>query len=147
MNIGKASVRSGLPSKTIRYYEEIDLVRPARGANGYRDFSERDAQVLAFLARARSLGFSIEDCRTLISLYQDRDRASADVKRLAEEHVARITEKIAELEAMRGTLRDLAARCRGDDQPDCPILDDLCAGPEARRRARTKPAKSRSSHR
>jgi Cu(I)-responsive transcriptional regulator len=136
MNIGNASTRSGLPTKTIRYYEEIGLVRPARCPNGYRDFSEDDAHKLAFLARARSLGFSIEDCRTLLSLYEDRGRASANVKRLAEDHVARITGKIAELEAMRDTLEDLAARCRGDDRPDCPILDDLEAGP--RRDPRSK---------
>ena len=125
MNIGQASEASGLPAKTIRYYEDIDLVRPARGANGYRDFSERDAHKLAFLARARSLGFSIEECRALLSLYEDRDRASADVKQVATEHLDRIARKIEELEAMRGTLQTLVARCYGDDRPDCPILDDL----------------------
>lgn len=125
MNIGDASAASGLPAKTIRYYEDIGLVCPARGANGHRDFSDGDAHKLAFLGRARSLGFSIEDCRTLLSLYEDRGRASADVKLVAEEHLARIARKIGELEAMRGTLRDLVTRCHGDDRPDCPILDDL----------------------
>jgi len=125
MNIGDVCRASGLPPKTIRYYEDIDLVRPARGKNGYRDFSERDAHKLAFLARARSLGFSIDDCRVLLSLYEDQDRASADVRDLATEHLERIARKIAELEAMRGTLQTLVARCHGDDRPDCPILDDL----------------------
>lgn len=129
MNIGEVSRASGLPTKTIRYYEEIDLVRPARGANGYRDFSEQDVHKLAFLGRSRSLGFSIEDCRTLISLYEDRARASADVRALASEHLDRIAQKIEELEALRGTLRSLVARCHGDDRPDCPILDDLAGRP------------------
>jgi len=125
MNIGEVSRASGLPAKTIRYYEDIGLVRPARGANGYRDFSKQDAHKLAFLGRSRSLGFTIEDCRTLMSLYEDRDRASADVKALASEHLDRITQKIEELQALKSTLETLVVRCHGDDRPDCPILDDL----------------------
>ncbi|MCR9089706.1 MAG: Cu(I)-responsive transcriptional regulator [Rhodobacteraceae bacterium] len=125
MNIGDVSSVSGLPVKTIRYYEDIDLVRPGRGTNGYRDFSERDVHKLAFLGRARSLGFSIEDCRTLVSLYEDRSRASADVKKVARDHLSRIAKKLEELEAMRETLQSLVKRCNGDDRPDCPILDDL----------------------
>ncbi|MEL6319005.1 MAG: Cu(I)-responsive transcriptional regulator [Pseudomonadota bacterium] len=125
MNIGDAAQETGLPAKTIRYYEEIGLVRPARGENGYRDFDATDVRKLAFLGRARSLGFSIEDCRTLLSLYEDRSRASADVKRVAAEHLERISRKLAELEAMRGALEHLVARCHGDDRPDCPIIDDL----------------------
>ena len=125
MNIGEVSRASGLPAKTIRYYEGIDLVRPARGANGYRDFSEQDTHKLAFLGRSRSLGFTIEDCRKLLSLYEDRDRASANVKALASEHLDRITQKIEELQALKSTLETLVVRCHGDDRPDCPILDDL----------------------
>ena len=125
MNIGEVSRASGLPAKTIRYYEDIDLVRPARGANGYRDFSEQDTHKLAFLGRSRSLGFTIEDCRKLLSLYEDRDRASADVKALASEHLDRITRKIEELQALKSTIETLVACCHGDDRPDCPILDDL----------------------
>jgi Cu(I)-responsive transcriptional regulator len=125
MNIGEVSRASGLPAKTIRYYEDIDLVRPARGANGYRDFSEQDTHKLAFLGRSRSLGFTIEDCRKLLSLYEDRDRASANVKALASEHLDRITQKIEELQALKSTLETLVVRCHGDDRPDCPILDDL----------------------
>ena len=128
MNIGEVSRASGLPAKTIRYYEDIGLLRPARGPNGYRAFSERDVHKLAFLGRSRSLGFSIEECRTLLSLYEDRDRASADVKAVAAEHLDRIAEKIAELQAMKATLETLVRRCHGDDRPDCPILDDLAGG-------------------
>jgi len=125
MNIGEVSRASGLPAKTIRYYEDIDLVRPARGANGYREFSEQDTHKLAFLGRSRSLGFTIEDCRKLLSLYEDRDRASANVKALASEHLDRITQKIEELQALKSALETLVVRCHGDDRPDCPILDDL----------------------
>ncbi|ETX29900.1 Cu(I)-responsive transcriptional regulator [Roseivivax isoporae] len=125
MNIKEAAAASGLPSKTIRYYEEIGLVAPARAANGYRAFSTRDAHVLSFLGRARSLGFSIEECRTLLSLYDDRGRASADVKRVAHAHLADIDRKIDELRAMRETLQQLVDRCHGDDRPDCPILEGL----------------------
>lgn len=129
MNIGEVAAASGLPPKTIRYYEDIGLVRAARGPNGYRRFAERDVHMLAFLGRARSLGFSIEDCRTLLSLYEDRDRASADVKQIARDHLERIARKVAELEAMRRTLTDLVDRCHGDDHPECPILEGL-AGTE-----------------
>ena len=125
MNIASAAEASGLPPKTIRYYEEIGLVAPARGANGYRSFSEADTNKLAFLARARSLGFSIEACRALLSLYEDRSRASADVKALAREHLGAVEQKIAELEALRATLESLVDKCNGDDRPDCPILDGI----------------------
>lgn len=130
MNIGDVARRSGLPAKTIRYYEDIGLIRPARGANGYRSFSERDLHKLGFLGRARSLGFSIEDCRGLIALYEDKDRASADVKMIAQEHLQQIDSKIAELEQMRVTLAHLVDACAGDDRPDCPILADLATAGE-----------------
>ena len=125
MNIGDVAERTGLPAKTIRYYEDIGLVRPARDSNGYRVFRETDAHKLAFLGRSRALGFSIEDCRTLLALYEDDDRASADVKRVASEHLHQIEEKIAQLQAMRDTLNELVRCCAGDDRPDCPILKDL----------------------
>lgn len=127
MNIGEVADRAGLPAKTIRYYEEIGLVRPPRDANGYRAFRDKDLHKLAFLARARALGFSIEDCRVLLALYEDDRRASGDVKRVAEEHLARIDEKIAQLQGMRATLASLVHACHGDDRPDCPILQDLAA--------------------
>ncbi len=129
MNIADVARRSGLPAKTIRYYEEIGLIRPARSANGYRAFAGADLHKLAFLGRARSLGFSIEECRKLLALWEDRGRASADVKALAEAHLREIDAKIAELKAMRGTLAGLVSCCAGDERPDCPILSDL-AGPD-----------------
>lgn len=125
MNIGDVSSRSGLPAKTIRYYEDIGLIKPHRSANGYRCFAETDLHKLAFLGRARALGFTIEDCRTLMALYEDESRASADVKQLAQEHLAKIEEKIADLQAMQDTLGELVNSCAGDSRPDCPILKDL----------------------
>jgi len=125
MNIGEVAEKTGLPVKTIRYYEEIGLIAPARGANGYRHFAERDQHNLAFLGRARSLGFTIEECRALLALYTDKCRASADVKRIAREHLAQIDAKIAELQEMRATLSDLIEACAGDARPDCPILKGL----------------------
>ncbi|WP_317055882.1 Cu(I)-responsive transcriptional regulator [Roseovarius rhodophyticola] len=128
MNIKDVSAQTGLPAKTIRYYEDIGLVRPDRSANGYRVFSDTQIHKLAFLGRSRALGFSIEDCRTLLALYEDNSRASADVKAVAEEHLSQIGEKIAQLEAMRDTLRTLVQSCAGDARPDCPILKDLARG-------------------
>jgi Cu(I)-responsive transcriptional regulator len=125
MNIGQAAKASGLPPKTIRYYEEIGLVRSDRRDNNYRDYSETALHNLRFLQRARTLGFSIEDCRQLLSLYGDKRRASADVRRVAEEHIDEIDGKIAELKAMRKTLSTLVHVCHGDHRPDCPILEDL----------------------
>lgn len=125
MNIGDVASRSGLPPKTIRYYEEIGLVSPLRDANGYRAFREADVHKLVFLGRARALGFSIEDCRTLLALWEDRDRASADVRRVAQDHLAQIETKIADLQAMRDTLKTLVRKCAGDERPDCPILTSL----------------------
>ena len=129
MTIGEVARASGLPAKTIRYYEEIGLLRPARGPNGYRRFGPRDLHRLAFLARGRAMGFSIADCRALLSLYDDRGRASADVRALAQRNLARIDARLAELASLRATLADLVARCAGDARPDCPILSDLAAPP------------------
>lgn len=125
MNIGAAEQASGLPAKTIRYYEDIGLLIPARRDNGYRDYGRTDIHKLAFLKRARGLGFSIEDCRALMSLYEDRNRASADVRTLAHTHLHRIEDKISELQGLRDALSTLVEACHGDARPDCPILDDL----------------------
>ncbi len=125
MNIGAAAKLSGLPAKTIRYYEDIGLVSADRRGNNYRDYSDTALHNLRFLRRARALGFSIEDCRQLLSLYVDKRRASADVRRLAESHIVEIDAKLAELKAMRKTLSTLVEACHGDDRPDCPILEDL----------------------
>ena len=129
MNIGDVARATGLPSKTIRYYEDIGLVRPARTANGYRDFAARDLHKLNFLGRARALGFSIEDCRALLALYEDEARASAEVKSIAEKHLDEIAAKIDDLRAMQSTLTDLVHSCAGDSRPDCPILRDLGGQP------------------
>lgn len=125
MNIGDVARRSGLPAKTIRYYEDIGFIKPRRGENGYRYFDEKELHKLAFIGRARSLGFTIEDCRSLLALYEDKDRASADVKRIAEQNLREIEAKIADLQAMRATLSHLVEECAGDHRPDCPILQDL----------------------
>lgn len=132
MNIGTASERSGVPAKTIRYYESIGLIRPAdRRGNNYRDYSETDIQTLRFISRARSLGFSVKEVGALLALWSDKKRASQQVKELALRHVEEIDRKIAELAAMRRTLVSLTERCHGDERPECPILDDL-ASPAAR---------------
>lgn len=125
MNIGDAAKFAGMPVKTIRYYEDIGFIEPDRDANGYRNFAESDLHKLAFVGRARSLGFTIEDCRALLALYEDQSRASADVKRLAQDHLQEIDAKITALQTMRATLADLVTSCAGDDRPDCPILNDL----------------------
>ena len=126
MNISEAAEQAGLPTKTIRYYEDIGLVAPARRRdNGYRDYAECDVHMLRFLSRARGLGFSVADCRALVALYADTDRKSADVKEIALNRVEEIDSKIAELRAMRATLVELAETCHGDDRPDCPIIEDL----------------------
>ena len=125
MNIGEVAEAAGLPAKTIRYYEDIGLIRPARGENGYRSFRDTDLHKLRFLGRARALGFSIEDCRVLLALYEDDRRASSEVKEIARRHLAEIERKIADLESMRGTLVHLIRTCAGDARPDCPILADL----------------------
>ena len=125
MNIGEAAQQSNLPPKTIRYYEDISLVRPARAENGYRDYSDDDVHRLKFLQRARSLGFTIIECRTLLSLYEDNHRASADVKAIAESKIEEIDRKIEELKSLRLTLSSLATHCHGDSKPSCPIIDDL----------------------
>lgn len=125
MNIGTAARQSGLPPKTIRYYEDIGLLTADRAANGYRDYSSEDVHRLRFVQRSRSLGFSVEECRQLLSLYTDRDRASADVKAIATEKLAQIDRKIAELTGLREMLGHLVEHCHGDARPDCPIIDGL----------------------
>src|SRR5687768_15634775 len=132
MNIGQAAQASGLPPKTIRYYEEIGLIRSDRRGNNYRDYSDTALHNLRFLARARALGFSIEECRQLLSLYADKERASADVRELARQHIDEIERKMNELGAMKQTLTKLVRACHGDDRPDCPILEDLAGSVAAR---------------
>lgn len=126
MRIQQASRQSGMPAKTIRFYEDIGLVRPAaRSANGYRQFSDTDVRTLKFIHRARKLGFSVEDIQKLLSLWQDKKRASADVKKLALAHVNEIEARIRELESVKHAILHLSDRCHGDERPECPILDEL----------------------
>jgi Cu(I)-responsive transcriptional regulator len=130
MNISRAAALSGLPAKTIRYYEEIGLAAPAgRAGNGYRDYGQDDVHRLCFLRRARGLGFTVAECRELLALYQDRTRASAEVKAIALGRIEDIERKIAELAALKAALSELAAKCHGDARPHCPILEGL-AGDE-----------------
>ena len=130
MNIGQASNASGVSSKMIRYYEQIGLIRPAhRTDSNYRVYTADEVHVLRFIRRSRTLGFSIEETSALLALWQDKSRASGEVRDIAKGHITALETKIAELEAMVGTLKHLVHCCSGDDRPDCPILDDL-AGTE-----------------
>lgn len=128
MNIKEVADKAGLPPKTIRYYEDIGLIRPPRDANGYRAFRDKDLHKLAFLGRARALGFSISDCRNLLHLYEDATRTSAEVKSIARQHLDEIDVKLRQLHEMRDTLSGLVDSCAGDHRPDCPILASLGRG-------------------
>jgi MerR family copper efflux transcriptional regulator len=152
MNIGEVAETSGVSAKMIRYYESIGLVpKPARTGAGYRVYSDRDIHTLAFIRRARDLGFSIEQISELVALWRDRDRASTDVKRIAMEHVDLLERKAQNLQEMASTLRHLAKNCRGDRRPECPIIEGLASeegglrasGPSRRLRA-TLPKTARS---
>ena len=126
MNIGEVAAETGVTAKSIRYYESINLIPAAeRTEAGYRQFGHRDVQILHFIKRSRGLGFSVAEVAGLLSLYQDRSRASGEVKRIVEARLSEIDQKISELESIRATLRTLADRCHGDERPDCPILDDF----------------------
>ncbi|MHA6729776.1 Cu(I)-responsive transcriptional regulator [Devosia sp. A369] len=126
MNIGEASSASGVSAKMIRYYESIGLIRPPhRTDSNYRVYGEDEVHVLRFVKRARTLGFSVEETSTLLGLWQDKSRASGEVKEIATSHITALQTKIAELQGMVKTLSHLAHCCGGDNRPDCPILDDL----------------------
>lgn len=126
MNIGTAARASGVPAKTIRYYEEIGLIRPAGRSNGnYRVYGDLEVETLRFIRRARGLGFSVDEVAELLDLWRDRGRNSRQVKALANRHLADIDGKIAGLKTMRDSLNELIERCHGDSRPDCPILADL----------------------
>lgn len=131
MNIGQAASATGVTAKMIRYYESIGLIKEsARTDSGYRTYSPHDLHTLRFVKRARKLGFSIEQIRELLSLWQDPSRASKDVKAVAKAHVADLDKRIAELTEMRDTLSHLVKHCAGNHRPDCPILISLASADE-----------------
>lgn len=129
MNIGQASAASGVSTKMIRYYESTGLIDSAeRTAAGYRVYTKNDVHTLQFIRRARDLGFSVSQIENLLALWRNRNRSSADVKALALQHIERLCTKVAEMEAMIATLKNLAETCTDDERPDCPILKDLAEG-------------------
>jgi Cu(I)-responsive transcriptional regulator len=129
MNIGEAARASGVSAKMIRHYESIGLVPPpARSESDYRVYGEREVHTLRFIRHSRDLGFSLEQIRALLGLWQNRDRPSREVRALAQQHLAEVDAKLAELQAMKGTLQRLVQSCHGDERPDCPILDTLETG-------------------
>ncbi len=131
MNIGELAKGTGIAAKTIRYYESVGLLAaPSRSGGNYRIYGERDLATLRFVQRARKLGFSVKEVGDLVALWQDRQRASADVRALATAHLGEIERKLKELEAMRATLDHLIKRCHGNKRPDCPIIDELAVGSE-----------------
>jgi Cu(I)-responsive transcriptional regulator len=124
--IGKAAKLSGLTVKTVRYYADIGIIVPQKNHNtGYRDFSIEDVAKLQFIRKARKFNFSIEECRELLALYQDKNRPSRDVKALTLEKISEIDEKLTDLKNLRQQLNKLATSCQGNDRPNCPILDAL----------------------
>ena len=126
MKIGEVSAASGVSQRMIRHYEKIGLIPEAlRRNSGYRDYDQRDLHTLSFIGRARDLGFPIEDIRTLLMLWSDRSRSSADVKKLALSRAAELRERLKVLEGMCRTLENLVESCHGDERPDCPIIDEL----------------------
>ena len=131
MNIGKAAAASGVSAKMIRYYEASGLIEAVeRTAAGYRNYSQRHVETLSFIRRARNLGFSVEQMHELLALWRDQGRASADVKRIALQHVAELQRKAEELQQMSQVLTHLADNCQGDSRPDCPIISGLAQPPQ-----------------
>ncbi len=126
--IGEAARRAGVSARMVRHYEAQGLLPPMhRTDGGYRQYAESDVHALRFIRRARDLGFSMEEIATLLGLWQDKSRASSQVKDIAQRHIEVLTERIAAMQAMQRTLQTLVHCCHGDDRPDCPILDDLAA--------------------
>lgn len=126
MNIGEVSKKSGVSAKLIRHYESIGLIpKASRSFSGYRTYSENDVHVLKFIKRSRNLGFSMDEIKKLVSLWKNKKRQSQEVKKLAERHINTLELKIAELNSIVTTLKHLSHCCKGNDRPDCPILEDL----------------------
>ena len=133
MNIGQAAAASGISAKMIRHYETIGLIEAAgRTSSGYRVYTQKDVETLRFIRRSRDLGFPVDQIKELLALWRDRNRASADVKKVALGHIEELEAKMRQLQEMADTLRHLARNCHGDDRPDCPIIHQLAEpGPEA----------------
>jgi Cu(I)-responsive transcriptional regulator len=130
--IGTAARRAGVSPRMVRHYESLGLLAPvARTEAGYRQYSEADIHALRFIRRARDLGFSMPEIATLLGLWQDKQRASASVKQIAQTHIDDLQQRIAAMQAMQRTLAQLVSCCAGDARPDCPILDDLAAEDES----------------
>ncbi len=126
INIGEAAAQSGVSTKMVRHYESLGLLGQVRRTDsGYRQYSEADVHVLRFIKRSRDLGFSMAEITELVSLWNNRRRASASVKRIAERHLGELAQRIAALQDMQATLSQLIDGCHGDSRPDCPILDEL----------------------
>ena len=126
MNISAASKAAGLPVKTVRYYADIGLVQaPSRSNAGYRTYDDASVRKLVFIRRSREFGFTIEECRELLGLYQDQDRTSSEVKRIASKRLEEIEEKQRDLQSLHDELAHLVTSCRCDHRPDCPIIDYL----------------------
>ena len=127
--IGTAARLSGVSARMVRHYESLGLLaRVVRTDSGYRQYSEADVRSLQFIKRGREMGFSMAEIAELVSLWHNRRRASASVKRIAQKHVEELDQRIESMQAMRRTLTNLLDHCHGDERPDCPILDDLAGG-------------------
>ncbi len=129
MNIGEISKKADLPTKTVRYYADVGLVKPTgRTDAGYRTYDEKALRKLIFVRRSRAMGFSVEECRKLLGLYEDQGRASSEVREIAKQHLVEINEKLSELKKLQKELSMLVHSCKGDNRPDCPIIDALGRG-------------------
>jgi Cu(I)-responsive transcriptional regulator len=146
LNIGQAAEASGVSAKMIRHYEEIGLIPKARRTYaGYRTYTENEIHVLRFIRQSRNLGFSMKQIEALLGLWRDTRRPSSKVKSLAQEHIAELERKIAEMQAMKTTLARLVQSCHGDDRPDCPILEEL-AQPAAQDPPPASARKKKAAH-
>ncbi len=129
LSIGEAARSAGISARMVRHYESLGLLATvARTDSGYRQYTDADVHTLHFIRRSRDLGFSMEEIATLLALWHDRSRASSQVKRIAQQHIDDLSERIAQMQAMQRSLQTLVSCCKGNDRPDCPILDDLAAG-------------------
>ena len=126
MNIGTAAKKSGLSVKTVRFYSNIGLISPDKSSDSnYRIYSNQDVEKLLFVGKARKFDFSIEECRELLSLYENKDRPSSEVKKITLKKIKEIEQRMAELDSLRTELKRVSKNCSGDQRPDCPIIGFL----------------------